>query len=192
MSTDELANFIQTLAEVSPLANSATAGARAQQIPKTYADPAYFGYARSNHDPHGRQADFVLLTRHPENIHEFMRVIFNRFQKLTEGYTIHGRPVIKVKLVYGQKQNIYSKCHLVLSCKAIGRYMYDYSDIILRFDNAWAFLEQLYRKALKTAFALGTHVRVGAQSSVRRATQHDLYERRVFGLVFQYVGSVTK
>ena len=151
-----------------------------------YAKESYFGWA---HDfgKNERPDQLILLLTHPEHVNTFMERICDRFQRLTRGFRKWGQRIIGVTLysvrIFHQPGD-HNSCLKVLH--ESGGYELDVNSVLLRCNEEWTFLEKLHHHDCKKTFVLGTHSRMGAQSSVRRATQHDLYERQVLGLVFQF------
>ena len=168
----------------------------ATSVVELYVDSGYFGGSPYFLDSRGTQSDFYRLTAN--DIVPFMKIMLVRFQKLRDGFTKDGYPVVSVDLTIehlltGEPQpRFVVTCGPNLKTHAMRTYQKDYQDILLGRGCEMEFLEKMYRRS-PLEFAIGTHARVGRGSSIRRATLHVLFERQVFRLIFQFVAvRVTK
>jgi hypothetical protein len=162
--------------------SSSSSSESAWTIPDRYSDLSYFRGTVSE-----RFRDFEQMKDRPDVITRFVQVICRRFFALTHGFEKDGKPITWVTVTVDQVAQAVGYEYYISLCSAPHGivHRFSFSDVLLNCRDEWHFLEGLHTNG-PNVFTLGTHARVGAQSSVRRATQHDLFERQLFGIVFQF------
>lgn len=154
-------------------------------------NPKYFRGSRKD-----AYDDYLFIRDRPHLQEWFMMVMKKRFHDLTHGFERDGKPVNAVAIMSVQNRNADESISFVLLvwCTKIvpfaqeTTYHLTYREILLDCNAEWLFLERLHCNGPEV-FVLGIHVRAGAQSSIRRATLSDLYERQVLGIIFKFTAT---